>query len=188
MTDSGNADRPFEVNGATFQDLGSALERSCSVQNNACSNSANSGALDGGTGQCGEQEAECKAQASQAAKARRRRGVKSKSKAKTKAKRCNSVARQNGALDFGSCADPSIIFAEGLDGRTEASFAPSNSGDFSQGSANNVNIITSFICSQLGSACGADEAAVQACEDAQAAADGLEGDAAVQAFNSALGV
>lgn len=184
MTDSGNADRPFEVNGATFQDISSALERSCSVQNNACSNAANSGALEGGTGQCGEQEAECKARASQAAKARRRRGVKSKAKVK----RCNSVARQNGALDFGSCADPGIIFAEGLDGRTEASFAPSNSGDFSQGSANNVNIITSFICRQLGSACGADEAAVQACEDARAAADGLEGDAAVQAFNSALGV
>lgn len=156
------------------------------MQNNACSNAANGGQLEGGTGQCGEQEAECKAQASQAAKVRRRRGV--KSKAKAKAKRCNIDTRQNGALNFGSCADPGIIFAEGLDGRTEASFAPSNSGDFSQGSANNVNIITSFICGQLGSACGADEAAVQACQDGQAAADGLEGDAAVQAFNSALGV
>lgn len=196
VIDSGNADRPFETNGATFQNLEAALERSCAVQNNACSNAANAGELEGGTGQCGEQEAECKAGASAAAaKSRRKRSLRSKRFKATKNKRDRVIkrskpvkARQNNALDFGSCADPSIIFAEGLDGRSEAAFAPANSADFSQGSANNVNIITSFICGQLGSACDADEAAVAACEQGQAAADGLEAQAAVDAFNGALGL
>lgn len=184
VLDTGDADRPFETNGATFQSLDAALERSCSVQNNACSNAANSGELEGGTGQCGEQEAECKAGAAQAAKSRRKRSLRFKRSKPSKTVK----ARQNNALNFGSCADPSIVFEEGLDGRAEAAFAPANSADFSQGSANNVNIITSFICGQLASACGADEAAVAACEEGQAAADGLQEQAAVDAFNGALGI
>ena len=184
VVDTGDADRPFEVNGATFQNLDAALERSCAVQNNACSDAANAGELEGGTGQCGEQEAECKAGAAQAAKSRRKRSLRFR-----RSKPAKTVkARQNNALDFGSCSDPSIVFEEGLDGRSEAAFAPANSADFSQGSALNVNIITNFICGQLGSACDADEAAVAACEQGQAAADGLQAQAAVDAFNGALGL
>lgn len=201
VADTGDADRPFEVNGATFQSLDAALERSCAVQNNACSNAANSGELEGGTEQCGEQEAECKAGAAEAAKSRRKRSLRFKRSISTKAKRAPTASKRTStaskrtktvkprqALDFGSCADPSIVFEEGLDGRDEAAFAPASADEFSQGSANNVNIITSFICGQLGSACGADEAAVAACEEGQAAADGLEAQEAVDAFNGALGV
>lgn len=154
------------------------------MQNNACFNAANAGELEGGTEQCTDQEAECKASAAQAAKSRRKRSLRFKRSKPAKAVK----ARQNNALDFGSCSDPSIIFEEGLDGRSEAAFAPANSADFSQGSANNVNIITSFICGQLESACGADEAAVAACQEGQAAADGLQAQEAVNAFNSALGL
>ncbi|KAG7146028.1 hypothetical protein HYQ46_005189 [Verticillium longisporum] len=98
----------------------------------------------------------------------------------------NAALSRSCASDFGACADPSIQFAEGLDGRAEASFGPA--GDFDHGSANNVDIITSFICGQLGSRCGAGEATVAACEDGAAAASGLEGEQAAQAFNSALGL
>ena len=41
--DSGNADRPFDVNGATFANLEGALQRSCDQQFNACANEANGG-------------------------------------------------------------------------------------------------------------------------------------------------
>lgn len=54
-------DRPFTVNGNTFTNIGAALQRSCDIQNNACFNAANSGALSGGTAQCQEQLQACKA-------------------------------------------------------------------------------------------------------------------------------
>ncbi|TAQ91578.1 hypothetical protein B7494_g52 [Chlorociboria aeruginascens] len=49
-----SGDRPFEVNGATFVNAAAALQRSCSVQNNACSDAANAGTISGGfrTGKC----------------------------------------------------------------------------------------------------------------------------------------
>ncbi|KAL8933374.1 MAG: hypothetical protein Q9216_006395 [Gyalolechia sp. 2 TL-2023] len=56
-------DRPFSVNGNTFVNSGAALQRSCAIQHNACANAANSGALDGGVGQCDAQEKECNAAA-----------------------------------------------------------------------------------------------------------------------------
>lgn len=56
---SGTGDRPFTVNGDTFVGKGAALQRSCSVQHNACSRAANGGSLEGGVAQCESQEAEC---------------------------------------------------------------------------------------------------------------------------------
>jgi len=56
-------DRPFSVNGATFVNSGAALQRSCAVQNNACANAVNSGALDGDVAQCADQEKACNAAA-----------------------------------------------------------------------------------------------------------------------------
>jgi hypothetical protein len=77
---SSAGDRPFSVNGDTFVNIGAALQRSCSVsgslfqanmarfgsnpsqvQNNACSDDANSGKLSGGVGQCQTQEDACNA-------------------------------------------------------------------------------------------------------------------------------
>ncbi|KAI4260320.1 MAG: hypothetical protein L6R42_004106 [Xanthoria sp. 1 TBL-2021] len=45
----------------TFIRKGTALSRSCAVQNNACANAADSGKIEGGVGQCDEQKKECKA-------------------------------------------------------------------------------------------------------------------------------
>ena len=59
------------------------------------------------------------------------------------------------ALDFGSCSNPTIEFAAGLDGRNEEAFAPVNSADFNHGSALNIGVISSFICGQLQSECKA---------------------------------
>ncbi|CAI4210891.1 unnamed protein product [Parascedosporium putredinis] len=149
--------------------LSAAIQRSCAVQNNACANAANSGQIDANVGDCNAQENECRASAN----LKMKRVVK---------------ARQNGALDFGSCSDPTIQFADGLDGRREASFAPNNKGDFSQGSALNINIISSFICGRLQDSCKADESTVAACETGRAAAQGQQGQAAADAFNAALGL
>ncbi|KAG7142523.1 hypothetical protein HYQ45_001140 [Verticillium longisporum] len=184
VSSAANADRPFSVGDVTFTTDNAALSRSCAVQNNACFNAANAGQLAEGTAACSAQEDDCLAAA-------RLRKVRRNARAVTRgadgrmrfARAARLVRRQN---DFGSCADPSIQFAEGLDGRAEASFGPA--GDFDHGSANNVDIITSFICGQLGSRCGAGEATVAACEDGAAAASGLEGEQAAQAFNSALGL
>jgi hypothetical protein len=57
-----SGDRPFSVNGATFVNGGAALQRSCAVQNTACSNAVNSGALAGkSVADCNAQEAACNA-------------------------------------------------------------------------------------------------------------------------------
>ena len=172
------ADRPFEVNGATFLNAGAALQRSCAVQKNACANAANAGQIEGGTQQCDAQEAECLAANARKIKARRLR---------LRARTSNKARRQS-ALDFGECGSPAIQFAAGLDGRQEESFQNVNRADFSQGSALNIGIITSFTCNQLASACDAPEETLQACDAGAAAAQGAQGQAAADAFNAALGV
>jgi len=74
------------------------------------------------------------------------------------------------ALDLGSCSDPSILFENGLDGRTTAAFIASNQKDFNHGSALNIDVIASFICGQLGSSCKAGADAIAACTAGQTAA------------------
>lgn len=63
VTSSAASERPFSVNGSTFVNAGAALQRSCSVQHNACADAANSGKLEGGVGQCNKQEDQCNAAA-----------------------------------------------------------------------------------------------------------------------------
>ncbi|KUJ06772.1 uncharacterized protein LY89DRAFT_661327 [Mollisia scopiformis] len=160
---SSTGERPFTVNGNTFVGEGAALQRSCSIQNTNCANAANSGSLAGtSVADCNAQEAQCNAAAS------------------TKIKRA--------ALDFGTCSDPAIEFAVGLDGRTQASFQAVNQDDFNHGSALNIGVIASFICGQLSSSCKAGADAISACTAAQTAAAAATGQAAADAFNSALGV
>ncbi|KAK7756751.1 hypothetical protein SLS62_001194 [Diatrype stigma] len=74
---SSASDRPFEVNGSTFQNIGAAAQRACDVQKNKCANAANTGALDGGVEACDAQQKECVAANSGAANKRRssRRGA-----------------------------------------------------------------------------------------------------------------
>ncbi|EPE06325.1 hypothetical protein F503_02453 [Ophiostoma piceae UAMH 11346] len=167
VSSAANADRPFSVDGSTFVKQGAALQRSCSVQHNACATAANSGQLAGGVAQCETQQTACEAATA----------------AKNKIKKMRRAA-----LDFGSCSSPAIEFAAGLDGRKENSFAPVDSADFNHGSALNIKVISGFICSQLSSKCDAAADAVTACNAADAAAQAQTGQAAADAFNSALGV
>ncbi|TGO53928.1 hypothetical protein BCON_0115g00110 [Botryotinia convoluta] len=68
---SSAGDRPFSVNGDSFVGEGAALQRSCSVQHNACASAANSGSLAGGVSQCETQETACNAASGVAKKMRR---------------------------------------------------------------------------------------------------------------------
>ncbi|KAK0663033.1 hypothetical protein QBC41DRAFT_340504 [Cercophora samala] len=163
------SNRPFSVNGNTFLQAGAAIQRSCAIQKNACANAANAGQIQGGTGQCDQQESACLS-------ASRRR-----------ARRSTNGRRQN-VLDFGSCGSPAIQFAAGLDGRQEESFQPVNAADFSHGSALNVDIISFFVCQRLDSACKASAETIEACEEGARAASQAEGAQAASVFNAALGL
>ncbi|OAA61679.1 hypothetical protein SPI_04538 [Niveomyces insectorum RCEF 264] len=64
VVDSGNADRPFEVNGDTFVNKSAAVQRACAVQHNACADAVNAGKVQGEAVQaCETQESACNAQA-----------------------------------------------------------------------------------------------------------------------------
>ncbi|EXJ90425.1 hypothetical protein A1O1_03526 [Capronia coronata CBS 617.96] len=90
-------------------------------------------------------------------------------------------------LDLGSCPDPTIVFADGFDGRKEKSFEPNDTTAFTHGSALNIKVITDFICQQLDVKCKASQEAIDACNTGAAAAQGQTGQAAADAFNAALG-
>lgn len=91
------------------------------------------------------------------------------------------------SLVVSSC-NAAIVFGPPSDGRQEDAFEPADLSVFNHGSALNIGVISSFICSQLKSACGdVGDAALAACESAAAAASGLKGVAAANAFNSVLG-
>ncbi|KAL1857098.1 hypothetical protein Daus18300_010441 [Diaporthe australafricana] len=163
VTEDDASDRPFSVNGATFLNKSAALQRSCAVQHNACANAANSGKADIAVADCDQQEDACNAAAA-ASKLRAR------------------------ATDFGDCANPAIEFAAQSDRGGANTFAAVDQKDFDHGSANKINVISWFICQRLADSCKAGQDATAACDDAQAAADGLSGQAAADAFNNALGV
>lgn len=56
VEDSGNPDRPFQVKGDTFANIGAALARSCDQQFNACANAANGGNSNLSVAQCSTQK------------------------------------------------------------------------------------------------------------------------------------
>lgn len=87
-------------------------------------------------------------------------------------------------LDLGSCSNPTIHFGAGLDGRTDESFEPADKGDFNHGSADNIDVITSFICQQLADKCKANQAALTVCSKASSAAAQQSGQAAADAFSN----
>lgn len=58
VVDSGNTDRPFQVKGDTFVNIGAALQRSCDQQFNACANAANSGTAGLSVAACSAQKGE----------------------------------------------------------------------------------------------------------------------------------
>ncbi|CAN8102708.1 unnamed protein product [Discula destructiva] len=111
----------------------------------------------------------------------------SKAAKKMKKKRSRKY-RRAAALDFGSYSNPAIAFGPQSDRGGADAFAAVDEADFNHGSALAINVISSFICGQLGSSCKAAAAAVRACDAAAAAAKAETGQAAADAFNSALGV
>ncbi|KEY68363.1 hypothetical protein S7711_01141 [Stachybotrys chartarum IBT 7711] len=87
----------------------------------------------------------------------------------------NDQAGNNDALDFGLCV-PTMARVGGLNGRpaTEFTFIPQDPLTAEgQQEALNPNIITNRICDQLTNVCEANDAAVAACEDAQAQIEAL---------------
>ncbi|EMD33508.1 hypothetical protein CERSUDRAFT_118084 [Gelatoporia subvermispora B] len=108
----------------------------------------------------------------------------------TAASAAASSSSSSGAGNFGSCSVPQIAFGAGFDGRKETSFEPADKTSFNHGSAQNIDIISQFICGQLSSACGADQTAQTTCATASAAADAQPAGTGAQAdaFNAAFGI
>ncbi|KAI1358319.1 hypothetical protein F5Y08DRAFT_120696 [Xylaria arbuscula] len=97
----------------------------------------------------------------------------------------------NGAVDFGQCT-PTMDFQLGREGRKadEGTFLPTDPlVAEGQQDALNPSIIMNRICDQLTNVCEANDAAVAACEDAQASTEalGTKDASTADAFNSALG-
>ncbi|KAF2266596.1 hypothetical protein CC78DRAFT_577906 [Lojkania enalia] len=61
ITNSGNPERPFEVEGETFDQFSQAGQRSCDRQQNKCAEQANAQGNSGGfeVGDCDKQKEEC---------------------------------------------------------------------------------------------------------------------------------
>ncbi|KAJ7498579.1 hypothetical protein FB451DRAFT_3364 [Mycena latifolia] len=91
--------------------------------------------------------------------------------------------------DFGKCSLPEIKFDVGLDGRRETSFEPVDLTSYPHTSAQNVDIITQFICDTLVNSCGADATARATCTSARAAVDTITPKIGLQAdtFNKFFG-
>ncbi|KAF8149906.1 hypothetical protein B0H34DRAFT_166975 [Crassisporium funariophilum] len=101
-----------------------------------------------------------------------------------------SIVGSSGFGNFGSCSVPQIEFGAGFDGRKETSFQPADKASFSQGSAQNIDIITRAICDSLTNTCGADQTAKDTCAQGQAAASAAPTNTGAQAdaFNAAFGI
>ncbi|KIW95467.1 uncharacterized protein Z519_04052 [Cladophialophora bantiana CBS 173.52] len=99
----------------------------------------------------------------------------------------STAATGSSSLDLGSCPDPTIIFADGLDGRNQPAFEPHDLTLFPHGSALNIKVITDFICQQLNDKCKASQQALDACNQGATAAQAQTGQEAADAFNQALG-
>lgn len=96
-----------------------------------------------------------------------------------------------GGADFGQCT-PTIIFEAGQNGRKATEFTFQIADPLARGGqqdALNPNIITNALCNQLTNVCGANAAAVAACEDgkAQVQAAGTRDKSTADLFNAAVG-
>ncbi|KAL9714092.1 hypothetical protein Ac2012v2_002400 [Leucoagaricus gongylophorus] len=93
------------------------------------------------------------------------------------------------AVSFGSCSIPEIEFGAGFDGRRETSFQPADKVSYCHGSADNINIITQFICDNLVNSCKANKVARDLCTTAStAAASAPPGGAQADEFNKNFGI
>ncbi|OBZ72196.1 hypothetical protein A0H81_07966 [Grifola frondosa] len=101
-----------------------------------------------------------------------------------------TASTSSGIGDFGKCSVPQIEFGTGFDGRKETSFEPVDQTSYNHGSAQNIDIITQFICNTLVNSCGADQTAQNTCATATAAADAVAAETGGQAdaFNAVFGI
>ncbi|TRM65095.1 hypothetical protein BD626DRAFT_240688 [Schizophyllum amplum] len=92
--------------------------------------------------------------------------------------------------DFGSCTTPQIEFGVGFDNRKETSFRPVDTTSYNHGSAQNMDIISQFMCDTLTNTCGADDTAKATCQSAIAASKTAEAKTGAQAdaFNAVFGI
>lgn len=92
--------------------------------------------------------------------------------------------------NFGSCSVPEISFGVGFDNRKETSFEPTDQASYNHGSADNIAIITQFMCDNLVNSCKADATAQATCVTAtNAAAAALPGTGGqADAFNAVFGI
>lgn len=99
-----------------------------------------------------------------------------------------SRKNRRAATDFGSCGSPAISFGQQQDRSDGPAFAAVDQTDFNHGSALKIQVISDFICQQLGSKCKASADTVSTCNAASTAAQAETGQASADAFNSAMGV
>jgi hypothetical protein len=112
--------------------------------------------------------------------------------------------------NIGSCSVPEIEFGPGFDNRKETSYQPVNKSQrylvlspkfyridvcpplasYNHGSAQNIDIISQFICDTLVNSCGADQTSRTTCASARAAADQQASKTGAQAdaFNAVFGI
>ncbi|KAH9917084.1 uncharacterized protein B0H18DRAFT_958529 [Fomitopsis serialis] len=102
----------------------------------------------------------------------------------------SSTASSSAIGNFGSCSVPEIVFATGLDGRKETAFEPKDLTSYAHDSAQNIDIITKFMCDTLTNSCGADATAKSTCASAITAADQQTAKTGAQAdaFNAVFGI
>jgi hypothetical protein len=98
----------------------------------------------------------------------------------------NAASGAAAASGLGNC-NAKINFGIPSDGRKEDAFEAADLATFPHGSALNIAVISNFICSQITSKCDVSAAEASKCDAAATAANGLKGQAAADAFNSALG-
>ncbi|KAF4613479.1 hypothetical protein D9613_007807 [Agrocybe pediades] len=110
--------------------------------------------------------------------------------ATTAAPAATAPATPPAGVDFGSCSTPEVEFGVGFDNRRETSFQPSDLKSFNHGSAQNINIITQFICDTLTNSCKANQAAKDLCAQAATAASNAAAKTGAQAdaFNKVFGI
>lgn len=68
---------------------------------------------------------------------------------KSLVRRQGTLVNSTDATDFGKCTTPEIKGAVGLDDRTEFAFEPEDLTSYPHTSAQNIAIITQFICDTL---------------------------------------
>ncbi|KAL4804667.1 hypothetical protein BDV18DRAFT_161762 [Aspergillus unguis] len=91
-----------------------------------------------------------------------------------------------GTLDYGTCSDPTIKWAYGLDGRNHYSFTTNNQNDFPFGSDTSIGSVTGLVCNRLRSPCNAPQATIDRCTEAANAANRLSGQEAADVWNAMM--